>query len=122
MNINTAPAEVLAALPGFDEELASRIVSAREQLDASVKETIAWPYTQNVVSADTFKAIAPSITARAWQLHARCVAYGWPCAQYRVAEAVIDMASGSPRILYRRDLTRLGMPFAIDAEQEQVQR
>jgi len=122
VNINTAPAEVLAALPGFDLDLAEQIVSARELLDAPAKETIAWPYTQNVVSADTFKAIAPALTARPWQFHVRCVAYGWPCGQYRVVEAVIDMAPDLPRILYQRDITRLGMPFAIDVEQEQMQR
>jgi DNA uptake protein ComE-like DNA-binding protein len=122
VNINTAPAAVLAALPGFDEDLAGQIVSAREQLDAPLKETIAWPYTQNVVPADTFKAIAPLLTARSWQFHVRCVAYGWPCGQYRVVEAVIDMAAGSPRILYQRDLTRLGLPFAIDVKREQTQR
>lgn len=122
VSINTAPAEVLAAMPGFDLDLAEQIVSAREQLDAAAKETIAWPYTENVVSADTFKAIAPALTARPWQFHVRCVAYGWPCGQYRVVEAIIDMAAETPRILYQRDLTRLGMPLAIDVEQEQMQR
>ncbi len=122
VNINTASAAVLAALPGFDEDLAGQIVSAREQVDAPLEETIAWPYTQNVVSADTFKVIAPFLTSRSWQFHVRCVAYGWPCGQYRVVEAVIDMAGSSPRILYQRDLTRLGLPFAIDAEQEQTRR
>jgi len=122
VNINTASAEVLAALPGFDEDLAGQIVSAREQLDAPLKETIAWPYTQNVVSADTFKAIAPFLASRSWQFHVRCVAYGWPCGQYRVVEAVVDMAGSSPRMLYQRDLTRLGLPFAIDVEREQTQR
>jgi len=75
-----------------------------------------------VVSADTFKAIAPSLTARSWQFHVRCAAYGWPCGQYRVVEAVIDLAGASPRILYQRDLTRLGLPFAIDVQQEQKRR
>jgi len=122
VNINTAPVEVLASLPGFDEDSASQVVSAREQLDASMKETIAWPCTQNVVSADTFKAVAPSLTARSWQFHGRCVAYGWPCGQYRVLEVVIDLAGESPRILYQRDLTRLGLPVPIDVEQELMQR
>ncbi len=122
VNINTASAAVLSALPGFDEDLAGQLISAREQLDSSLKETIAWPYTQNVVSADTFKAIAPFLTARSWQFHVRCVAYGWPCGQYRVVEAVIDMAGSSPRMLYQRDLTRLGLPFAIDAQREQTRR
>ena len=122
VNINTACAAVLATLPGFDEDLAGQIVSAREQLDTPLKETIAWPYTQNVVSADTFKAIAPLLTSRSWQFHVRCVAYGWPCGQYRVVEAVIDLAGASPRILYQRDLTRLGLPFAIDVQREQTRR
>jgi len=122
VNINTAPVQVLAALPGFDADLAEQIVSLREQLDAPAKETVAWPYTENLVSADRFKEIVPSLTARSWQFHVRCVAYGWPCGQYRVVEAVIDMAAKTPRVIYQRDMTRMGMPLAIDVEQEQMQR
>lgn len=122
VNINTASAEVLAALPGFDADLAEQIVSLREQLDAPAKETVAWPYTENLVSADRFKEIVPSLTARSWQFHVRCVAYGWPCGQYRVVEAIIDMAAKTPRVIYQRDMTRMGMPLAIDVEQEQMQR
>jgi len=120
VNVNTAPAEVLAALGGFDEELADRIVGARTSVDPEAMATIAWLYTEGVVDADTFKVIAPSLTARSFQFHVRCVAYGWPCGQYRVIEAVIDTARGAPRIVYQRDLTRLGVPFAIDAEQEEA--
>jgi len=122
VNINTASAEVLAALPGFDADLAEQIVSFREQLDSPAKETVAWPYTENLVSADRFKEIVPSLTARSWQFHVRCVAYGWPCGQYRVVEAIIDMAAKMPRVIYQRDMTRMGMPLAIDVEQEQMQR
>ena len=120
VNVNTAPAEVLAALGGFDEELADRVVGARTSVDPGAMATIAWLYTENVVDADTFKVIAPSLTARSFQFRVRCVAYGWPCRQYRVIEAVIDTARGAPRIVYQRDLTRLGVPFAIDAEQEEA--
>ncbi|MCD6303546.1 MAG: general secretion pathway protein GspK [Planctomycetes bacterium] len=119
VNVNTAPAEVLAALPGFDEELAERIVGARETVDPAAMETVAWLYTENIVSADTFKRIAPALTARSWQFHVRCVAYGWPCGQFRVIEAVVDTARGSPRIVYQRDLTRLGLPFPLSAQQEE---
>jgi len=119
VNVNTASAEVLAALPGSDEDLADRIVGARTNLDTAARETVAWLYTESLVGADRFKEIAPHLSARSFQFRVRCVAYGWPCGQFRVMEAVIDLALGSPRIVYQRDLTRLGMPFAIDAEQEQ---
>jgi hypothetical protein len=84
--------------------------------------TPAWLYTENIVPADRFKEMAPYLTARSFQFRVRCVAYGWPCGQFRVIEAVIDAAMGSPRILYQRDLTRLGMPFAVDVEQEERAR
>jgi DNA uptake protein ComE-like DNA-binding protein len=119
VNVNTASAVALAALPGIDEDLAEQIVQMRPSVDPVAKETPAWLYTENLVSADRFKEMAPMLTARSYQFRLRCVAYGWPCGQFRVIEAVIDLARGSPRILYQRDLTRLGVPFAIDVEQEE---
>jgi len=119
VNIGTASAKVLASLPGIDEELADRIVQARADLDLVALETWAWPYTENIVSADTFKEMAPALTARSYQFRVRCVAYGWPCGQFRVIEAVIDLARGAPRVIYQRDLTRLGVPFAINVEEEE---
>jgi len=119
VNVNTASAAVLAALPGFDEEVAERIVRTRVDVDPVAKETPAWLYTENIVSADRFKVMAPMLTARSYQFRLRCVAYGRPCGQFRVIDAVIDLARGSPRVVYQRDLTRLGMPFAIDVEQEE---
>jgi len=119
VNVNAAPAEVLAALPGFDEELADRVVRARADVDPAAKETPAWLYTENIVSADTFKVMASMLTARSYQFRLRCVAYGRPCGQFRVIEAVIDLARSAPRVVYQRDLTRLGMPFAVDVELEE---
>jgi type II secretory pathway component PulK len=119
VNVSTAPRETLAALPGFDEELADRVIGARQDIDPSVMDTVAWLYTENVVDADRFKEIAPSLTARSYQFSVRCVAYGWPVGQFRVIEAVIDTARGAPRVVYQRDLTRLGLPYAVDAEQQE---
>jgi hypothetical protein len=33
-------------------------------------------------------------------------------------EAVVDLAGATPRITYLRDVTRLGLPFAIHSEEE----
>ena len=123
VNVNTAGADVLAALPGVGTELAERIVASRQQVDPAVTGTVAWLYTESVVPADKFKEIAPLLTARSYQFHVHCVAYGWPCGQFRVIEAVIDTARGAPRIIYQRDLTKLGLPYPIDVEQkERVQK
>jgi hypothetical protein len=99
--------------------VAERIVRTRVDVDPVVKETPAWLCTENIVSADRFKEMAPMLTARSYQFHLRCVAYGRPCGQFRVIDAVIDLARGSPRVVYQRDLTRLGVPFGIDVEQEE---
>jgi hypothetical protein len=45
------------------------------------------------------------------------VGFGVPCGQYRVLEAVVDLARRTPRLAYVRDVTRLGLPFALDPEQ-----
>jgi len=114
VNINTARAEVLATVPGLDANLAQEIVDVRGSLDAETKATVAWLYTQNLLDADEFKMVAPHVTARGFQFSVRCVGFGVPCGRYRVLEAVLDLAGQTPRIAYLRDITRLGMPFALD--------
>ena len=116
VNVNTARAEVLATLPGLDANLAQEIVDVRGGLDAETKATVAWLYTQNLLDADEFKMVAPHVTARGFQFSVRCVGFGVPCGRYRVLEAVLDLAGQVPRIAYLRDITRLGMPFALDPE------
>jgi hypothetical protein len=115
VNVNTAPAEVLALVPGIGEDLARDIVEARAGLDAESLRTTAWLYPA-VVSADEYKRIAPLLTARGRQFRVRCVGFGLPSGRYKVIEAVIDIADGDGRIIYLRDLTRLGLPVPLGAE------
>jgi len=121
VNVNTAPTTVLAALPGIDENLASRIVETRRELDSETKSSVAWLYTEGVVEEDVFKAVAPLLTAQSYQFHVRCVGFGVPCGRYRIIEAVIDLAGGEPRVVYFRELTRLGLPFALEGEDAGLQ-
>ena len=119
VNVNTAPAAVLAALPGIDADLAAAIVAARADVPPEDKATIAWLYTRDLVDAETFKAIAPGLTARGFQYHVRCIGFGSPCGRYRIVEAVVDLAKGKPRITYLRDITRLGLPFPLDVQKQE---
>jgi type II secretory pathway component PulK len=118
LNVNTARAEALSAIDGIDEDLARRIVDLRSDLDSETKGTIAWLYTQNVLDEAEFKNLAPKLTARSFQFRVQCVGFGWPSGRFRVIEASVDLASGEPRVTYLRDITRLGLPFAIDLSEE----
>jgi hypothetical protein len=46
----------------------------------------------------------------------RCVGFGLPCGRFRVLEAVIDLGGGAPRVVYLRDISRVGLPFAVNTE------
>lgn len=116
INVNSAPRVVLQSLVGADDELAGRIMDARMSLDEETKESVAWLYTEDIVDAATFKKMAPALTARGWQYRIQCVGFGVPCGRFRVIEVVVDLAKGTPRIMYLRDITRLGLPMAMDVE------
>jgi DNA uptake protein ComE-like DNA-binding protein len=111
VNLNTASAKVLAALPGLNEALAESIVAARAGLSADASKTTAWLIQEGIVTADVFKQIAPYLTTRSRQFHFFAAAYSVPLANCRVLEAVVDVGTQPPVILLLRDVSRLGLPF-----------
>jgi len=121
VNINTASVETLTAILGADNaDLADRIVSMRADLTPEEKATTAWLYGNDLVSAEQFKKVAPLLTARGFQYRIQVVGYGVNSGRYCVLEAIVDMASSTPRIMYLRDLTKLGVPFPLDPLQERA--
>ena len=118
VNVNTASAAVLAALPGVDEALAESIVSARDAIGTDRKTSIAWLYQEGVVDAEKFKSLAPLLTARSFQFTFQVVGYGMPSGRFRALEVGIDVAPGARRITYLRDVTRRGLPFTLGGETE----
>lgn len=115
ININTAPKEVLSLLPGVDESIAESIIAARTGLNAEQLRTPAWLIQQGILDADAFKKIARFITARSWQYHFQVIGYSLPSVRYRTLEVIVDMAVQPPKILFIRDLTRMGLPFKVNA-------
>ena len=116
ININTASATVLATLPEVDAALAETIVSTRTAMNPDRRSSIAWLYQEGVVDAARFKALAPNLTARSYQFHFQVIGYGLPSGRYRVLEACIDVAGSQGKVTYLRDITRLGLPFALKVE------
>jgi len=118
VNLNTASADVLAAVGDMGPDLAGRIVEHREQLEPDQLGTTAWLLTEGLLDSDTFKQIAPMLTVRSEQYRIRCVGYGLPTGQFCVLEAVVDLSVSPARIVYLRRLTRLGAPFALTGPDE----
>lgn len=116
INVNTAPAAVLQLVPGIDNALAESILSARRNLPAERRQSVAWLHVENLVEAEKFREIAPFLTTRSLQFRFHVVGYGSRSGRFRVLEAVIDAASRPVRLVYLRDLTRLGLPFPIALE------
>ena len=120
VNINNAPVTVLKGLPGVDEAKAEEIVAGRDSLRVEQRRSVAWLFQEGILSAEQFKEVAPLITTRSLQFHFHVVGYGLPSGRYRVYEVVIDIADKQPQIAYLRDLTKLGMPFALPEESSET--
>jgi hypothetical protein len=116
INVNTATIEALTTIPGLEESMAESILSARKSISPEKRATIAWLFQEDVMDADTFKKFAPYLTARSFQFTFQVVGFGVPSGRFRRMEVVIDSSESTPRVVYLRDLTRLGAPFKLEPE------
>ena len=118
INVNTAPAAVLATLPGLQDTDVQTILSLRPaagsaELADPTYQTPAWLMTQANLPASTLKTLERYITARSQVFRLQSVGHfdgGGPTARI---EAVIDTNGGRPRIVYWRDLTEAGKGFQL---------
>ena len=120
VNLNTASAKVLAALPGLSPALAEAIVSARVGLSPEARKTAAWLYQDGLLTADAFSQVAPYLTTRSGQFRFRVAAYSIPVGGYCVLEAVVDAAAKPPVVLLLRDISILGLPFKPAPPQDET--
>lgn len=116
ININAAPARVLAVIPGMTAQAVAAIVSTRGTLEAEQLRTTAWPLVAGAVDAPTFKRIAPHITTKAHQFHVEIVGYSDHNKVSRRLEWVIEMVGPLAQVKYHRDLTNLGLAWPVDAD------
>ena len=118
VNINTAQVGILAQVEGIDEALANAIVSARQGLSPETSRSVAWLLEEELLDAEQFKQIEPRISARSFQFHVQVMGYALPSGKYCVVEAIVDLIGPEPKILYLRDLTKLGVPYHFTPQQE----
>ncbi len=118
IDLNRAPAEVLATLPGVDASQARSMVDARGALDAAGRRSPAWPVVQGILTPEQFAALADRVTTRSlqWRVRVRATltrtrsvfadeSSATPGELVAECEAVIDVSGPTPRIAYLRDIT-----------------
>jgi type II secretory pathway component PulK len=109
VNVNTAPAAVLACLPGLNAELAQELVNYRES-NSTDYNSFGWILDALSGNNAALQALAQGdyITAKTYQFTADIAAVGPFGRGYRRVRFVFDTSEGTPKIIYRQDLSRLG--------------
>ncbi|MFO0840347.1 MAG: type II secretion system protein GspK [Phycisphaerae bacterium] len=116
ININTAPARVLALIPDITPEAVAAIVDSRTRLTPESLQTTAWPLASGAVPPGVFKRIAPWITTKSYQFHVETIGYADHVKAMRRFEWIVEMIGPMPQVKYYRDLTSLGRGWPIDSE------
>jgi len=128
VNVNTASAEVLTALlmgVGLDENTASStaqtLVTYRQQNPNNLG-SVAWLIDAlgNTSSAVNALAGGDYVTTRSFQFTADIAAVGPFGRGYRRVRFVFDTSDGTPKIIYRQDLSRLGWALGEKARETLV--
>ena len=121
VNVNVASATVLAALPGLNTspDLAQTLVNYR-QSNPDKLGSVAWvadALGSNNSSVLTALAAADCITTQTYQFTADVAALGPNNRGYRRVRFVFDTSDGTPKIVYRQDLTHLGWALGKEVRQ-----
>ena len=114
VNVNTASDTVLACIPGIGPDKASALISARTAR-AEYDSSIAW--VVDTLGPDGARQAGAYITGESWQFTVDVAAVGHNGRGYRRTKFVIDTASGTPQIIYRRNLSGLGWALGTDVRQ-----
>jgi DNA uptake protein ComE-like DNA-binding protein len=119
INVNTADPTVLSCVPGITYDLASQIVSQRQQ------QTTPWTNLAAVASilgqANASQA-GRYLTTYSYQWRVDVAAVGRYGRGYRRVQMVIDDSTGTPQIVYRRDLSNAGWALGADERQALAQQ
>lgn len=119
VNINTASAAVLACLVGGDTGVAQLLVNYR-QSNPNNLTSIAWiidALGQNYPDALTALEGGDYITTQSYQYTADIAALGPYGRGYRRVKFIFDTCDGTPKIIYRQDLTHLGWALGKEVRQ-----
>jgi type II secretory pathway component PulK len=118
INVNTASATVLGCLPGFDSTpgLADTLVTYRE-MNPDKLTSVAWvvdALAQNTNAVLGTLIRTDCMTTQTYQYSADIAAVGPYGRGYRRIRCVFDTSDGTPKVVYRQDMTHLGWALGKD--------
>jgi DNA uptake protein ComE-like DNA-binding protein len=119
VNINTAPSQVLACLPGMDQGTAEKLVSARSQKSNDDMKSLSW--VTEVLEREQCINAGPYVTTRSFQFSADLSAVGINGRGYRRDFMVFDTRGGEARVVFRRDLMRAGWALGSEVRKEYLE-
>jgi hypothetical protein len=108
INVNTAPKEVLACLPGLAEDDVLALLSYRAGTEVNL-DTIAW--VVGAIKPDKAVGIGGLITTTTCRFSADIVSLAGDGRAFRRCRIVVDTQNSPPKVIYREDLTQLGWPL-----------
>ena len=115
ININTATKEVLACIPGIGFDKASSVIAYR-QSNPDKLTTVAW--LAEAIEPNNAVQAGPYVTVHSYQFTADVAAVGEFGRGYRRVKFVFDTSDGTPKIVYRQDLTDLGWALGTQTRQQ----
>ena len=128
VNVNTACADVLTAMfmgANVDEQTAvsaaQSLISYRQQNPISLG-SIAWVIDALGNNSPVVTALAKGnfVTTRSYQFTADIAAVGSFGRGFRRVKFIFDVSDGSPKIIFRQDLSRLGWALGDKARENLV--
>jgi DNA uptake protein ComE-like DNA-binding protein len=113
ININEAPREILAGLPGMTSEILEALIQSRSQsADNSNRKFETWPMVEGILTLQQMQLIAPLVTGGGDVMRAQSVGYFEKSAGFARTEAVIDAAGQVPIVVLYRKMDHLGRGFS----------
>ncbi|MBB3204659.1 DNA uptake protein ComE-like DNA-binding protein [Rhodopirellula rubra] len=123
INLNEAPAEILAGISLVDVDTMAAILEARnaggagggslESGSSTDRTHETWPLTEGIITLDQMRALMPLVTAGGDVFRAQVVGFDETTGLAARGEAIIDATTVNPRVVAYRDLTHLGRGFEL---------
>ena len=113
--MNTASEAVLACIPGIGTQYASSLVAYRRS-HQDQQTSVAW-VASVLTDANAVQTAGEWLTGRSYQFTADIAAVGQHSRGYRRMRFILDTMAGTPRILYRQDVSSLGWALGRQVQQ-----
>jgi type II secretory pathway component PulK len=113
INVNTASAAVLTCIPGIEDKAVELVNYRLANTDAV--DTVAW--VTKVLSNQEILQAGPFLTGQSYQFTADIAAIGKFGRGYRRTKFVFDTTEGTPKIIYRQNLSNLGWALGKETRQ-----